>query len=525
MDIREIEKIIDYAHENHNVFRNDKKQAMFNVLSTFEDVCAGALFSSVLNPYAVSNIVDNMDALNMALVWINSLCYDGDNASKEMITLESYEDYVDLLNNYAYPYSSICSGYIAYSRKYFDCKIVDNNVEFNVIDSQNNSVWYDILRECEEYSSIDFLNGINVVSLILSGEIIKESISVEDGCLCYELSENTINTFKDVALQQWNSTKTLPDDWGFDEFSMKEYKDVWTTLTAICYIHFIGCSYLKDDIERINNRVIYISKKEIIDVLQQLSHVDKDVVEKIINYISYDANRKNVDIMYQPIINYNDDFVMIAPTLFIGSRPERNLLCLVCNTRDSTHSKEVNELEGLMVKELELYTKEAIISKNRKLADELPDIDFAILDKKTRSVLLCELKWFMAADSTKEVFAREEDISHGCEQMESIMTFVFRDKKSFIKNVFGFDDDEEYDVFCCVISKNNVRTRNNVIPVIGLNRIIELFSTHEINDVFHIIRNHEYEIKMPDTALITHKEITYSNFIFKIPAICFGEKF
>lgn len=40
--------------------------------------------------------------------------------------------------------------------------------------------------------------------------------------------------------------------------------------------------------------------------------------------------------------------------LFIGSNPERNLLSLVSlNNNDDTYSKEVNDLEDLMVKELE----------------------------------------------------------------------------------------------------------------------------------------------------------------------------
>ena len=39
MDIREIEKIIDIEHKNSPVFNAGKEQTIFDLLSTFEDVC------------------------------------------------------------------------------------------------------------------------------------------------------------------------------------------------------------------------------------------------------------------------------------------------------------------------------------------------------------------------------------------------------------------------------------------------------------------------------------------------------
>lgn len=61
-----------------------------------------------------------------------------------------------------------------------------------------------------------------------------------------------------------------------------------------------------------------------------------------------------MDIMYQPLVRVSENTLLIAPMLFIGSNPERNLLSLVSlNNNDDTYSKEVNDLEDLMVKELE----------------------------------------------------------------------------------------------------------------------------------------------------------------------------
>ena len=63
------------------------------------------------------------------------------------------------------------------------------------------------------------------------------------------------------------------------------------------------------------------------------------------------------------------------------------------------------------------------------------------------------------------------------------------------KQVFNYEYGETIDLFCCVVAKHNIRTQNKYIPVIDLKTIENLFSTHSLNDVFHIIRNHEYEVK------------------------------
>lgn len=62
-----------------------------------------------------------------------------------------------------------------------------------------------------------------------------------------------------------------------------------------------------------------------------------------------------------------------------------------------------------------------MIIKHRNLEGRLPDIDLGVYEPNSNTVLLCELKWFMAADSSKEVYAREDDITHGCEQSSQIM--------------------------------------------------------------------------------------------------------
>lgn len=523
MKIRDIEKVIDDAHKEHEIFKMNRVQAIYAILSTFEYTCSSVMMRSVLNPFALKSITDLMDALNMALTWINELCHVSNDSTIQLeMTEECNQQCCDLLHNYAYPYSVICSGYVAYSRKRFSANIIDNCVTFDFSDNQNNSVWNDILREATSNDLGSLSTFINPYELLRASDEIKKHTAIENGMLCSSPSGDVYDAFEKMARAHWEATKTLPESWTFDRFSLAEYKEFWIALTSLCYVHFCSCFSIKDPLLKLKNSTIVQNKQHIINFIKSRTELDERKILTLIDYITYEPQKTNVDIMYQPIIALNDSAVIITPTLFMGSRPERNLLSVVSTRKDKEYFNEVNDLEGLMVSELESFVKSEDIAKHKHLRDDLPDLDFAVLDKETNSALICETKWFAPADSSKEVYAKEDEINHGCQQVEDIMTYAMKDKNHFFKQVFGIDNGEMIDLFWCVVAKHNIRTQNRIVPVIDLKRIEELFSSNSLNTVFHLIRNHEYAIKMPEDVSIAHQEIDYAGFKFKIPALCFG---
>lgn len=523
MDIREIEKIIDDAHKNHPFFASSKRCAIIKLLATFEDMCSLSMAASILNPVAFAQIREYMDALNMALKWVESCCTD----TLEEHVAFSEDDYAsasNLMLDYSLPYSVICSGYIAYNRKRMIADVRENVVEFNLREDQNKSAWADIVRETENHSFGEIMNISSQVGLMYSSEQLKKNTFIENDQLCYSLTDGIIDTFKKIATAQWELTKTLPTSWKFDEFTLAEYREVWITVTTLCNIHLVACTTLGDVNLRLTQSLIMKSKDEIIGILNTVSGIDPQTIQRILNYITFEPKRQNGDIMYQPIIQF-EDTVVITPFLFMGSRPERNLLALINAKHDHEHSKQVNDLERLMVSELDEVIQESdqILVRRHKVIP-VSDIDYIVLDKSTNTALLCEIKWFSAADSSQEVYAREDEINHGCKQIETIMAYAMKDKSEFFKRVFNIENGEEIDLFCCVIAKHNIRTQNKYVPVIDLKRIKELFSNYPVNSVFHKIRNHEYELEMPKSGEITHKIVEYAGYKFMIPAIAFGEE-
>lgn len=525
MDIREIEKVVDSYHINHPVFSGTKEQVMFELLSSFEDICSLSALDAPFNLSSLRNITTYMDALNQALHWVeNSDLPSSCEHINTDILEERYEHCVSFLLDYALPYSVICSGYISFSRGRLEVDINGNTVTFNYPINNNKSEWADILREVSQNTFSGFIDSIEPLKLKEAISKLNSAIFLEDDHLCYTLSNDILEPFIEIANTQWSATKTLPDVWTFDLFSLDDYRKVWVNITALCYIHFFSTSFIADPRIRIKNNSILLPFNKLIDSIASLSCLNSEAVEKILRYITFEPSKPNVDIMYQPIVVLGSNNVIITPMLFLGSSPERNLLAVVSSRHDKEHSKEVNDLEELMVSELEAEIPQALslkTVKHKKLSKMLPDLDFGLVDTVSNIAILCELKWFSAADSTKEVYAREDEITHGCDQAEAVLVYAMSDRKHFFKQVFNIDDGENIDVICCVIAKHNIRTQHKYVPVIDLNKFKKLISSKSFDVTFNTIRYHEFEDALPKGAYITHQPINYAGFNFKIPAICF----
>ena len=57
MNVREIEQIIDHIHENHPVFKKEKKQLLYELLSSLEDISRLIVIASILNRSMLTQII------------------------------------------------------------------------------------------------------------------------------------------------------------------------------------------------------------------------------------------------------------------------------------------------------------------------------------------------------------------------------------------------------------------------------------------------------------------------------------
>lgn len=273
----------------------------------------------------------------------------------------------------------------------------------------------------------------------------------------------------------------------------------------------------------VEEAVITKAPSEFIQLISQKSNIPEKSTAAIIALLTYNNSIKNNDIIYQPFVLVDENMLALAPHLILPSRPERNLISLIHKLRDKSYFDLTNLRERIMQDELSLYIEKlphVIIERNKTLLDSLPDVDYAIWDKTSNTIMICELKWLVEADSTSEVFARIQDIEHGCKQVSKILKYAQDNTCKFCDKVFGISEFDSIPLITgCVVSKRGIRVDNSDIPVISSNTLLELLQHNTVYETFTIIANKTYLIPASKNFEFGFKEVTYAGYTFEIPAL------
>lgn len=528
-ELREIEKVIDIHHKNLGIFKKPYQQATIDVLRTFEKLANSTInIAAKLSSFDMANgpTRDLLDALNMSMVWIFNQCNDKNTPFSIEFLESGFWKSFDLLNSYAAPYATICDAYIAYSRGKFEVSIDGNSIHFLTSKQDLKSFFNDTAETIDEIDVDNFQQKVGEIfsdsSFQEKKELFFKSVHFEDNNLVYDRTP-LADFFLETARIQWESTSTLPQEWKFDRFSIFGFKKCWCELFAIALGHSLACTIYSETGcgDEINNNVVILSSSALLSHLIKQTNLEVSEVQEIVQILTYNPELRHSDIIYQPIVKLGD-FYVIAPSLITSSRPERNLISVIQKTNDKEYFKRVNELEGIMRQELVSalpQDQQLFLAHDIHLKDYLPDIDLAIYDEQCNNVLICELKWLIEADSASEVYAREADINHGCEQIDKLMGYAMINRKTFMEKTFHISNTDQIDLFCCVISKHNVRSSNIHVPVISQKRFLSLVKSLPLNSVFSSIRAQNYAPDLPDGVEYTEKQVSYAGYDFFIPAL------
>ncbi len=527
--IREVEKIIDDFHNQSPVFSLNRKTALYHALTVFEDVCRlggtsniGLLGDSLEYSFLIR---EQLDALNILIQWIFQDCPSTqDDILDKSIIPYRYISIGDLLEKQAKPYSPICSAYISYSRGQFSVQTDEKQKKITFLDNPEKRGTF--ISDMMESLLRDQSAGVQFVpaqELPIASQKLIASIQFQNGHISYRTDAEVWNAYQQMMERQWIQTSELPEEWKFDTFSIKEYKQFWVTVATLCIIHMTAC--LKSNIPGANVEEAVITKAplEFSQFISQKSGISEQSSAAIVKILTYNNRIKNNDIVYQPFVLIDENMLALAPHLLLSSRPERNLISLIHKLRDKSYFDLTNLREGIMQDELSLVIGKlphVVVAQNKALPDPLPDVDYAIWDKESNTVLVCELKWLVEADSTSEVFARIQDIEHGCNQISDILVYGQDNTLDFFNKVFDVTEIEHTpQIIGCVISKRGIKADNSNVPVISTQRLLALFQQNRVYEVLDIIRNKSYLIPAPRNFEFGLKTISYAGYSFEIPAL------
>ena len=521
--IRKIERTIDSAHKSHAIFNYSMGQAIFNTVRIFEDMCRLGVIGGIGEKGEYNRGLKHartyLDALTIAIKWIydnydKHECDDFDFIFSDEDALIAF----DFLINYAKPYFGICCGFIGYSRGFFQANIdeTESIVTFTTSEKQMKICVADLAERIRKDSCVSLADG--AIDSTLRYQI-EDDIFFKEERLCYNIDSNVWGEVKRLAVLQWDASKTFPDNWQFDLFSMKEFRRVWIQITALCYYHSSACIFSGVKGGSVEDCVIVQKREDLIQFIVNKTYIDKKIVTDILDYLTYDNSIVNNDVIFQPLIQINK-YLLITPYLFMMSRPDRNLISLIAKKNDSHYFEITNELEAIMQDELDLTINGTNILKRRNINLDiaLPDVDFAIYFIDCNIMLLCELKWLNDADSPTELFAKIEEIEHGLDQLVRVEEYVKSNPKGYFKKIFS---QANCNTTCnyCVVAKNNIQSLTDRYPVIGMRQLVNVISSNISVDAVNIINNRTYYEPCPIGLELKNEEIIYANHIISVPAM------
>jgi hypothetical protein len=293
-------------------------------------------------------------------------------------------------------------------------------------------------------------------------------------------ARNVLAAAYDICAATSEEYYQLPGAWQIGDLRLGEFAKVhsavqgallaWLVLTDIA--HSYDQSYARD-------LPLKLRRGELNAAVRDVTGLSKSQVMNVIDLLTYSRdNAQTADPALQPVIAIADDDVLLSSRLLLSAAPERNLIALI-NTRPAaraSYDRLKHHKEALMRDRLEAYRPAYCQSWNGRLSPrkELPDIDYALYDASTSTLLIVELKWFVAPDETRELAERSEEIRKGIEQCRTLLAEVNGDPS--LLNRFGSVEV----VLAVVISANSIgmgHVQDSSVPVITEKHFVAALSS------------------------------------------------
>ncbi|MCA1396118.1 hypothetical protein [Bradyrhizobium sp. BRP56] len=249
---------------------------------------------------------------------------------------------------------------------------------------------------------------------------------------------------------------TLPDDWRFLNFSLKEYRTVMVTMQSMMHGWYLVRTMVANDGMRgmgYPSSVWLLDKDDLANQLAEYTNVPRPSLEAILDLVTFGSNGiLNPDVATQPLIGLGNNQVALAPFVFLNLNVERNLCTLLNQIKEERdhYSRLVDMKEDALIGEIRQFLAD---TEFEVITGKLPstDVDCAIVDRNNRCCLCLELKWFIEPAEIREIGDRTKDLKKGLTQARHLNE-LFRANDQRLRQLLGINS--AYDFLSAVGSVN-----------------------------------------------------------------------
>jgi hypothetical protein len=291
---------------------------------------------------------------------------------------------------------------------------------------------------------------------------------------------------------------TLPDNWNFNTFSLRDYRAIMLTLQSMMVGWYNVRSMVADEGMKGMGypSAAWVVEKD--DLLQQLcdyTPVPRRSIESILGLITFGSNEiRQPDIATQPLVDLGKQQWALSPFVFLNVSIERNL-CTLLNQipaeRDN-YSTLVNTKEAALVGEIREYLAgEGLEFVSAEL--KTTNLDLAIIDRTNKVCLCLELKWFIEPAEIREIRDRTDELKKGVGQAKEL-TRLFKAKDTqLVTNVLKIG--QSYEFFSAVGSVNWIGmadVQDPAVPVVKVWHLMEKIEKMGLPQAMKWLREREF---------------------------------
>jgi len=268
------------------------------------------------------------------------------------------------------------------------------------------------------------------------------------------LARNVWRTANRFASDLSRGYYLLPPSWDVGGFTLADFRAVNDAIRAVVFSWRFATD-MAAAVDSAYPRFVpfKIRRRELISGIKDVTGLSKEIVQRVVSLLTYSReNASESDPALRPLIAIGQD-VLLSAQLVLGASPERNLIALL-NTmpaEKARYDQLKNDKERVMRERLASRLPKHLRVWHGKVRRDLPDIDCAIVDDFSHTVLITELKWFVEPDETRELADRSEDIRKGVKQCKSLEE-AYRRESSILAPVAS----KITDVVFAVVSANAI---------------------------------------------------------------------
>ena len=316
----------------------------------------------------------------------------------------------------------------------------------------------------------------------------------------YELNPRMVSDMISAIIRPTQDMMfSLPGDWEFSRYSLKDFRAVYEVIAALAGIHLTARKFASDQgCVRLGypDSIYVLTYDDLLRRTVRYSKLSDEKVQSIFDDLTYgNMGIRHPDPALQPLIKLNSNDYAIMPNLWICSAAERNLTILLNRlpSEKEIYRELVTNKEALMRKSIisDLSDKDF-----RFVSDgvaNLPDVDLAIVSDSEKVCLLLELKWFIDPAEARKIIEKSEEVKKGISQIQKFKQAYADNNQQLLEKL---NIDSNYKLEGVVVSENwigNGNVQSPDVPVIRSNHLIaKLKTTDSLRSTMEWLKDRKY---------------------------------